>query len=64
MEYLSEIISFIVGMAGGSFLTLKLSKKQISGAGKLQIRNLPKLVATLSDETKQLVKPPTANDRR
>lgn len=34
MEYVSEIISFLVGLVGGSFLTLTFTKKQVKGAGK------------------------------
>lgn len=35
MAYLSEIISFLVGLAGGSLLTLTFSKKQVKGRGKI-----------------------------
>lgn len=35
MEYLSEIISFLVGFAGGSFLTLTFTKKQVKGGGMI-----------------------------
>ena len=35
MEYLGEIISFLVGLAGGSLLTLTYSKKQATGGGTI-----------------------------
>jgi hypothetical protein len=35
MEYLSEIISLLVGLAGGSLLTLTLTKKQVKGGGMI-----------------------------
>ncbi len=35
MEYLSEFISFLIGLAGGSLLTLAITKKTVSSGGKL-----------------------------
>ncbi|MBU0645704.1 MAG: hypothetical protein KJ731_12970 [Alphaproteobacteria bacterium] len=35
MEYLTEIASFLVGLAGGSLLTLTFSKKQAKSGGKI-----------------------------
>ena len=33
MQYIPEIISFIIGAIGGSFLTLSISKKSASKGG-------------------------------
>lgn len=35
MEYFSEIVSFVVGLASGSLLTLTVSKKQARNGGKI-----------------------------
>lgn len=33
MEYLSEILSFLTGLLGGSLLTLKFTKRNIASGG-------------------------------
>ena len=35
MEYFSELICFVVGLAGGSLVTFMISKKSVSGSGRM-----------------------------
>jgi hypothetical protein len=34
-QYLSQVISFLVGLAGGSLLTFHFTKKQVRGSGSI-----------------------------
>jgi uncharacterized protein YneF (UPF0154 family) len=34
-QYGSQILSFLVGLAGGSLITFSLTKKQVSGNGSI-----------------------------
>lgn len=33
--YITEIVSFVLGMVGGSFLTLTLTRKSVSNGGSI-----------------------------
>lgn len=39
MEYLSEIISLLIGAAGGSLITWRVTKNSISGKGSIVNQN-------------------------
>ena len=39
MNYLSEIVSFIVGLIGGSLLTLQFTRNKVRGAGSVVDQN-------------------------
>lgn len=34
-EYLSEIISFVAGLVGGSLITIQFTRKSVTGSGRI-----------------------------